>query len=65
MTETPKKTGTIQKVLRFPWGRLACVIGAVWSGLGIESGPEAPLAFAIFMASAVALHGLAIWRDKP
>lgn len=55
----------IQNFLRFPWGRLACVIGAVLSGLGIESGPEAPVAFAIFMASAVALHGLAIWRDKP
>lgn len=55
----------IQRILGFPWGRTACVVGAVWAFLGIETSPWAAPVFITMVFAAVALHGLAIWRDKP
>lgn len=56
----------IEKFLRFPWGRLACVLGALLAFANSNGDePWAIPAFAIFMATGVALHGLAIWREKP
>ena len=57
----------IRSILRFPWGRLACVSGALLSFLALLDGDDAlakAVAFAAFMATGAALHGLAIWRDK-
>lgn len=50
----------------WPWGRTACVVGAVFSvgGLG-EGSAGASAALATFVAAGVALHGLAIWKAKP
>lgn len=57
----------IRAFLRFPWGRLACVLGAALSFAASADGDSVPkaLLFIGFMATGVALHGLAIWRDKP
>jgi hypothetical protein len=55
----------IAKFLRFPWARLACVLGSILTFAALDKADEAPLAFATFMFAGVALHGLAIWREKP
>ncbi len=57
----------IGKVLSLPWGRAACVCGAGLSFFGVDASDPLPWALALvgFLAAGVALHGLAIWRDKP
>jgi len=57
----------IAKALRLPWGRAACVVGALMSFFGIGTSDPLPWALTLvgFLAAGVALHGLAIWRDKP
>ena len=56
----------IQRVLRFPWGRLTCVLGALLFTLSVGEEPTLPGALMAlgFLFAGTALHGLAIWRDK-
>jgi hypothetical protein len=55
----------IDRFLRFPWGRLTCVIGAALCFMGVDDTPSSQPIMIAFIFAAVALHGLAIWRDKP
>ena len=56
----------LAKFLRFPWGRSACVVGALSSFSALMSSQSyAAPALAVFVFAGVALHGLAVWRDKP
>lgn len=55
----------IAKFLRFPWARAACVLGAMLAFMGLNSGEAYALpVFVALLFAGVALHGLAIWRDK-
>lgn len=50
----------------WPWGRTFCVIGAVAAAFGLDDDPNgAAVALVTFVAAAVVLHGLAIWKAKP
>ncbi len=55
----------IAKVLRWPWGRTICVLGAALAFAGYSSDPSgsAPM-LATFVFAGVALHAIATWRDK-
>lgn len=55
----------IQRFLRLPWGRAACVLGAALCFMGIDDTPSSQPIMIAFILAGVALHGLAIWRDKP
>lgn len=56
----------MQRFLRFPWGRTFCVIGAIGAFLALQEGTDgAASALATFIFAGTALHGIAVWRDKP
>lgn len=56
----------MKRLAQWPWGRIACTVGAVFATMGTSTeSPAAVPGLAIFVFAGVALHGLAIWRDKP
>lgn len=52
-------------VLRFPWGRLFCVLGAICSFMGIDKEWSIGGAIAMtgFLFTALGLQALAVWRQ--
>ena len=55
----------MKNFIEAPWGRIACVAGAVLGFSLLESDPEnAVRALAVFVFAGIALHCLAIWKDK-
>jgi hypothetical protein len=55
----------IERVLNFPWGRLTCIIVGALGFFNVDNAEWGVPVFAASLFSAVALHGLAIWRAKP